>query len=104
MHAGGRERFETLANFRQRAQAAIGVAEHRGQVAAPGAIHVHTETQSKRRVPVARIHHAVNRVDRAVFGRTQHCNREQHRLALAQACRQSFFQRVQVDAHLALAQ
>ena len=94
MHTGRRERGEAVAYFGMRAQAAVGVAEQRGEIAAPRAVDVHAEAQAARGEALTRVDHAVHRVDRAVLGGAQHRDREQHRLALALAPQQRGVERI----------
>ena len=65
---------------------------------------MHAETQTARGMAVARVDHAIDRVDRAVFGGAEHRHGEQHRLALAFVLRQRGIERIEVDPHPALGQ
>jgi hypothetical protein len=85
VHFRQREVVELGRDFRASAQAGVGIAEQRGQIAAPCGIDVHAEGESPRREVVACNDDAIDRVHGAVLGRAQHRHRQQHRLAIAQA-------------------
>ena len=104
MHLVGGKRLVVGGNLVAAAQAAILVAEHGRQVAAPGRIHVHRMAEAGGAGSLTHFEHAIDRIDRAVLGGAEHADRHQHRLALAFAALEHGFEGVGIEAHAAFGQ